>query len=55
MSKQSEKLAEFGQQVLDIMEADKEWGSDTLEEISSRAYALDLAGSNEYHEFTQAS
>ena len=40
------RLAQFGELVLQILQKDDEWNGDTLEEIQSAAYQLELAATN---------
>ena len=42
----------FARRTLQILESQKEWSSDTPDDIASAAYAAELAHNNEYGEFT---
>lgn len=53
MKDKNEKLIEFANFVLDILEEHKEWNSDTIDEIGCGAIEAGLAGSNEDSEFVK--
>jgi hypothetical protein len=43
MNNKEKKLIEFALRVLDTLQNDEEWSSDTIDEIGSYALRLDLA------------
>lgn len=48
---QTERLLRFARLTLQILQEDKEWSADTTDAISGLAFDLDLAETDEFHEF----
>ena len=47
------RLAQFGAEVLAILEEQDEWSADTLDDIANAAVNLDLAQADQYSMFEQ--
>jgi hypothetical protein len=55
MKTRQQKLIEFAQFTLDILERDLEWDADTIDDIGAKAIQLGLAKNDDDSLFTQTS
>ena len=53
MSEMQKRLIEFAEYALREMEETKDWDADMTDRICEKAFDLELADHNEYHEFTR--
>ena len=53
MKEKEKTLIEFANFVLLVLENDKEWSADTIDDIGSKAFNLGLSSTNEDGEFVR--